>query len=147
MLLYIIPVASKRSWSGLIWERAWQLEDANWRVTNLIQKDNDLLTSIVKDTRYLPWCKISDLDYRQTNMCETMGKIICHASMLKRDDCRLKGLPMSSRTCTKCDYYCIKDIVHVILQCPYSQPIMNELYDEIFNKCPKCKVNVLRKSC
>ena len=139
MILYMIPVTSKRAWSDLIWERAWHLEDINWRVSNLIQKDNDLLTSIVQDTHYLPWWRISDLDYRQTKMCETMGKIICHASLLKRDDYRLKGLPMSCRTCTKCDQYCIEDIVHVVYQCPYSQPSMNELYDEIFTKCTNAR--------
>ena len=140
MLLDISPVASKKSWSNLLWERAWQLEDGNWRASNLILNDNDLLMSIIKDTRYLSWWRISDLDYRLTNMCETMSKIVFHASLLKRDDYRLKGLPMSSRTCTLCDHYCIEYIVHIVSQCPYSQPIMNELYDEIFKACPKARL-------
>ena len=38
-----IPIASKRAWSKLIWDRAWRLEDANWHASNLILKDNDLL--------------------------------------------------------------------------------------------------------
>ena len=112
-------IVSKRSWSILIWERAWQLEDANQRASNLILKDNQLLVSIIKDMRYLSWWRISDLDYKLTGMCETMIRLICHTSLLKRDDYRLKGSPMSNRTCMMCDMYRIEDIVHVILQCPH----------------------------
>ena len=56
-------IVNKRAWSNLIWERAWQLEDANLRASNLILKDNDLLVSIVRDTKYLSWWRISDIDY------------------------------------------------------------------------------------
>ena len=131
MLYNLIPVASKGSWSRLIWERA------NWRASNLILNDNDLLCSIIKDTHYLSWWRISDLDYRLTNMCETMSKIICHASMLKRDDYRLKGLQMSDRTCIHCDLYRIEDIIHIITQCPHYQAEFNDLVKEIHRKWPK----------
>ena len=140
MLSDVLSVASKRSWSNFIWERVWQMEDANRRASNLILRDNDLILTIINDTRYLSWWRVSDLDYRQTSMCEIMGKIICHASLLKRDDYRLKNLPMSSRTCTKCDHYCIEDIVHIVLQCRYFQPIMNDLYDKIYKAFPEAKV-------
>ena len=109
-------IFSKRAWSILVWERAWQMEDANQRASNLILKDNQLLMSISKDTRYLSWWRMSDVDYKLTGMCETMCRLICHASLLKSDDFRLKCSPLSNRTCTKCDMYRIEDIVHVITQ-------------------------------
>ena len=135
----LIPIASKKAWSTLIWDRAWKLEDANWHSTNTILKENDLMCRIIGDTRYLTWWAISDLDYRLVRMCEDMSKIICHASLLKRDDYRLKGLTMSNRTCTNCYAYCVEDIFHVIAQCPYYCNERVLMYDEIFRKCPNVK--------
>ena len=95
------------------------LEDANWRAANVILRDNDLSNLTMGDFKYLTWWYISDLDYRSTRMCEIMSKIICHASRLKRDDFRLKGLPMSNRTCVLCDMFCIEDVLHIVNQCPF----------------------------
>ena len=105
------PLVSKRAWSKIIWARAWKLDDADWNAFNYISRDNDLLSLTVGKTRYLAWWYISDIDYTQVRMCGTMAKIICHTSRLKRDDFRLKGRPMSNRTCIMCDMYCIEDII------------------------------------
>ena len=47
------------------------------------------------------------MGYRLIKMCETMAKIVCYASSLKRDEYRLKGLIMSNRTYIMCDMNCI----------------------------------------
>ena len=135
-----IPVASKRAWSKLIWDRAWKLEDANWQASNLILKDNDLLINTMGETKYITWWSISDMDYRLMSMCEDMSKLVCHASRLKRDDVRLKSLTMSYRTCTNCELYCIEDIVHIVSQCPFYQDDRANMYKEIFERCPNVKV-------
>ena len=139
MIMNVTPIASKGAWSKLIWERAWKLDDANWRAANTIYKDNDLLTQISRDTRYLTWWRISDSDYRLVKMCETMSKILCHTSLLKRDDVRLKGLPMSNRTCVMCNMYCIEDIVHIVNQCPFYHTERIKMYEEIHRKCLNVK--------
>ena len=72
-------------------------------------------------------------------MCETMSRIICHASLLKKDDFRLKGSTMSHKTCIMCDLYCIEDIIHIISQCQYYHKERTEMYNEIYKKCPKAK--------
>ena len=77
-------------------------------------------------------------------MCEDLSKIICHASRLKRDDFRLKGLTMSNKTCTNCDLYCIEDVCHIVTQCPFYQDDREMMYDEIFRRCPSVK-DVLRE--
>ena len=134
-----IRVASKKVWSQLIGERAWKLEDTNWHASDTVFRENDLLKSTIGDTRYLSWWAISDLDYRLVHMCETMSRIICHASLLKRDDYRLKGLPMSNRTCTNCDMYHVEDILHIITQCLYYHNDHVLMYEEIYSKCPNVK--------
>ena len=121
MTLKGTKILSKRSWSNLIWESAWLLENTNWRASNIILKDNDLLTLTKGDSRYLTWWCLSDLDHRFMRMCEVMGKIVCHTSRLKWDDFRLKGLPLSNRACGFCDMFCVEDIIHIINQCPYYQ--------------------------
>ena len=68
-----------------------------------------------------------------------MSRIMCHTSLLKRDDYRLKGLPMSNRTCTNCDMYRVMDILHIITQCLYYYNDQVIMYGEIYIKCPKVK--------
>ena len=87
-------IMSRRAWSNLTWVRLWKLEDATWRASNVILKVINLLTLNRGDTEYVTWWYISELDYRLTRMCETMGKITCHASRLKRDDGRLRCIAL-----------------------------------------------------
>ena len=122
-----------------IWERAWTLEDADWKASNIIFRENDILAFTIGKTRYMTWWRISALDYSLIKMCETMAKIVCHASNLKRDDYRLKGSTMSSRTHIMCDMYCIEDILHIINQCPYYEEERASMYEEIYKRCPNAK--------
>ena len=131
------PIVSKNAW--LIWERAWRLDDANWHASNTVLRENDLLKKTIGNSRYLSWWAISDYDYRLVHMCETMSRIICHTSLLKRDDYRLKGLPMSNRTCSKCDMYCIEDIIHIISQCPFYHNDQSVMFGGIYRNCPNVK--------
>ena len=62
-----------------------------------------------------------------------------HLSMLKRDDSKLKGLPLSNRACECCDMFCVEDIVHIINQCPYYEDERNELYRKIYDECPNVR--------
>ena len=140
-------IAPKKSWSNLIWDRAWKLENANWHASNSILRQNDLLTKTIGDTRYLVWWYISDKDYRLTRMCEDMSRILCHASLLKRDDYRLKGLSMSSKTCTKCEMYCVEDILHIISQCPFYHDEQVTMYEEISRRCPNVQVELDKDVC
>ena len=139
MIMNGLPAVTKRSWSKLVWERAWALENVNWRATNIILKENDLLTNTIGNSRYLTWWKIGDLDYRLAKMCESMSKIVCHASLLKTDDYRLKGLNMSNRTCIRCDQYCIEDITHIIMQCPGYNDERILMFNEIYDECPNAR--------
>ena len=146
MIMNISPTPSKYSWSKLVWERAWVLEDANWKAANVILKENDLLTKTMGDSRYMTWWRIGDVDYRLVKMCESMSKIVCHTSLLKTDDYRLKGLPMSHRTCVKCDSFCIEDIFHIIMQCPGYHEERTTMYNKKLNECRKAKV-VFEENC
>ena len=71
----------------------------------MVVQENDLLSLTIGNSRHLSWWQSSDKDHKHIKMCENMSKIVCHASVLKRGDYRLKGLPMSNRTCAMCDIF------------------------------------------
>ena len=60
MCLGILPLATKRRWSKLVWEKAWLIEDSFWTSTSILHKDNDLLVNALTKTRYLTWWEMSD---------------------------------------------------------------------------------------
>ena len=133
-------VTSKEGWSKIIWKRAWTLDDADWRASNMVLRDNDLLSLTIGNSRYLTWWHISDIDHQHIQMCENMSKIVCHASVLKRDDCRLKGMSMCNKTCEMCNMFCVEDIFHLIMQCPHFESDINDMYEEIYRSCPNARL-------
>ena len=108
------PLISTPSWSSLVWQRAWTLEDAYWASANLILRENDILVGTMVTTKYLVWWQIADDFPQYTRPCEIMAKLTCHTSRLKGDDCWLKGLTPSHRTCSNCNTYIVEDVRHVL---------------------------------
>ena len=53
--------------------------------------------------------------------CETMARLVCHASLLKTDDLRLKNQSRINRVCSHCDLAALEDARHLVLQCPILQ--------------------------
>ena len=125
------PAVSKCAWSKLIWSKAWEIEDLFWKSTEFLNKNNDLLYKSISSTRYLPWWELSDKFPWLMKNCETMARLICHASKLKSDDVRLKSLTLSHRICPYCDLYIVEDLYHVVMQCPGSETHMREMLDKI----------------
>ena len=65
--------------------------------------------------------------------CETMVKLISHASMLKNDDVRLKAMPMFTRCCGDCDLAAVDDARHLVMQCPKWREDRSEMMKMIGN--------------
>ena len=128
------PFIPKRSWSKLLWERAWKIEDMYWYSTRMLHKDNDLLAKTMPYTRHLNWWDMSDRFPNRIKECEVMAKLISHASKLKSDDVRLKCLTTSYTTCIQCDMFQREDLFHVIMQCPKQDTLRREMYDTL-NRC------------
>ena len=122
---------AKCEWRKIVWNRGWSLEDTHWSLEARLYKDLDLIARVCPSTRYLTWWSLSNKFPEMINVCENLAKLICHSSLLKCDDVRLKSLPPSNRTCTLCDMYAIEDTYHVIMQCPGTQPLRNEMFAEL----------------
>ena len=122
---------AKDEWRKIVWIRGWSLEDTHWSLEARLYKDLDLIVRDCPSPRYLTWWSLSNKFPEMINVCENLVKLICHASLLKCDDVRLKSLPPRSRTCSLCDSYAIEDPYHVIMQCPGTQPLRNEMFAEL----------------
>ena len=118
------PLLSKQKWSQCVWTKAWQIEDIYWSSTSILHKDNDLLVRTIVKNRYHSWWDMSDKYPHMIKICETMAKLVSHASKLKGDDLRLKQLLQSHKACSECDFFYLKeDLFHIVMQCLKNDPI------------------------
>ena len=90
-----LPTPSKKKWSDLV----WGIDDDYWRSVNTMNKGNDLLASTMEGIRYMVWWQMSDAETSMIKECECIAKILCHKSLQKVDDFRLKDQPPSSKMC------------------------------------------------
>ena len=74
---------------------------------------------------------LSDRNRSILRRCEVMIKILCKASLLKDDDCRLKGQPFGSRMCIRCVLCALETATHMIMQCPANAHHRQSMHDEI----------------
>ena len=144
MLKGHIPMYGKKAWSSLCWEKAWFYENTYWRTTAIFHKDNDLLNTVITETRYLAWWQLSDIDHSMMKVCEDLVKIICRASMLKCDDPTLKGTLTSVRACENCYLYVVEDMYHLLMQCPHFHDRRKKMYEDIYKKVPEVE-EIFRK--
>ena len=113
---------SKTIWKKMVWSKGWRLEDIYWSVERQLHQSLDLLCNVNVGVRYITWWKIADKFPELTKKCEIMSKILCHSSILKSDDLRLKSLTRMHRLCNLCDQHAVEDARHFILHCTYFQP-------------------------
>ena len=122
---------AKDIWKKIVWTRGWSLEDTHWSLEARLYKDLDLIVRVCSRPRYLTWWALSNKFPEMIGICENVAKLICHASLLKCDDVRLKSLPPGYRTCALCELYSIEDPYHIIMQCPGTQPLRDEMFTEL----------------
>ena len=85
------------------------------------------------------WWQISDRSHYLLKECEIMAKLLCHASLLRTDDVRLKRLPVASRFCPLCDHSAMDDTFHMVMQCPFLQDSRTRMFHEIERMCDDCE--------
>ena len=96
-------IYDKVAWKKIVWAQAWSLEDTLWKIEYNLQKCLDMVRLINPSPRYLTWWALSDKFPELINICETMARLVCHASLLWADDFRLKHLPEFLKSCPLCD--------------------------------------------
>ena len=86
---------SKQMWKRIVWEKALYIEKGHWN--DLVADSQYLdLVSLVKEQKcYSVWGHLADREQRYMRRCETIVKLLSHASLLKADDCRLRKATFS----------------------------------------------------
>ena len=126
------PIMSKTSWSKLVWEKAWTLDDAYWKSLLATTDDSNILYKTIGVPRYLSWWQISDNCPRHTKMRESLARLVSKTSLLKSDDYRLKGLTPINRVCNNCDLYAPENVKHLLMQCPAMEDDRVKLYHSLY---------------
>ena len=139
MLSGALPIPSKKKWSQIVWKKGWEFDDNYWRAVNTMNKDNDLLSSVMPGNRYLAWWQMADFMHNMIKECECVAKILCHTSLLKCDDYRLKGQPPSVKVCELCDSYATENIHHLLMQCPGMYKEQFHMHEQIFRVIPEMR--------
>ena len=127
---------SKKKWKDMVWASAWACELNDWYNLDGVPKEFDLLSKVSVGPSYSVWWQISDRNHTMMRMCEVMVKILCKASLLKDDDCRLKRQPCGSRMCTRCELGAPENGIHMIMQCPANEHIRSNLNKDVESICP-----------
>ena len=92
-MIYRGHIWNRAHWRETIWKRAWELEDVFWCLKSRCHKRLIVLVNVCNSTRYVIWWQLVDKYFWLMRDCEIMIKILCHSSLLKTDDVRLKSLP------------------------------------------------------
>ena len=111
-------LVSKRCWSMLIWNSAWNLERIHWAIQIRSHESLMIIERVCHTPRYLVWWELSDIFPDKMGTFEIMAKLVCRCSMLKSDDLRLKNLTASKRWCEFCELSEVEDVRHLTLNCP-----------------------------
>ena len=122
---------SKERWKQMVWEKAWQKEGERW---NELKEENrflDLINLTMEQSGYSIWWILTDYDRQYVKQCEIMVKLLCHTSMLKSDDSRLRRKPFGSRMCNACDLASPEDARHMVMGCPAQTGYRTQMFDLI----------------
>ena len=122
---------SKSDWKKLVWQKGWQLEDVYWRIEKQMHKSLDILNGVCPLSRYLNWWMIADKFPKLMKECEFLARIISHASVLKGDDFKYKGLAVTAKTCDLCNEFEVEDARHLLTRCPYFVNERDAMFNEI----------------
>ena len=82
-------------------------------------------------TSYLMWQSMAYGDQRYLRKCEEMVKRLCHASLLKGNDSRLRRAPFCSRCHILCDDAAYESTNYTVMQCPFNEGKREIMFKEI----------------
>ena len=122
---------SKSAWKDLTWKRGWEISDTMNGIKLASHKELDLLRLVTDRIAYSVWWVIADYRPDCIYFCETMIKILCHASDLKVDNPVLKKEIGSSKVCPFCEAGVVDDARHMIIQCANTQGEREEMFRRI----------------
>ena len=124
---------SKAAWKQIVLDKAWErVERRHWYDAMVENRYLDLISLTMDHTSYSVWWIIADNNQRFMKKCEVMIKLLCHASLLKEDDSRLKSAPFGSKCCILCDNAAHGSANHMVMQCSFNEGKRADMLREIY---------------
>ena len=131
MALGYTGIISKKRWSKIVWELAWRLDDLFWKSSIFLHGKNDILVNTIGKAQYLTWWDLADNAPHLQGICETMARLVCHASQLKCDDPRFKKLSFIQKVCHECELGIVESVYHLVMQCPATENSRLDMFWEL----------------
>ena len=122
---------AKSKWREMVWSKGWKLEDTYWLIERRLHRSLELLGNVYGGSRYIIWWQIADKYPENIKKCEVLSKILCHSSILRSDDLKLKSQTSMNKLCTLCDQHAVEDARHFIMHCDYFQLDRDDMFNEI----------------
>ena len=66
--------------------KAWEIENQDWYIRTNLLKSTKYINATINVVKPLVWWQLSDISPDMMLCCETMSKLVCKASKLKRDN-------------------------------------------------------------
>ena len=138
-------VYEKTAWKKIIWDRAWSLEDTFWRGECNLQRNLDLISVINPNPRYLTWWALSDRYPSLIYFCETLGRLVCHASLFEWMISGLKGYqPLQEPAlCVTRPLVMIYIYIYTFICCKYSVYKVAHICPLVFHRCISQTINYI----
>ena len=92
----------------------------------------NLIKLATREVGYSTWWAVADKHQEYMRRCELMVKLVCHASLLRRDDMRFKNAPFGSKCCIMCHHAAYECTTHMIMQCDGQNDRRRVMYEEIY---------------
>ena len=123
----------KKQWKDMIWSRAWNIENNDWRIRAILFKNTKLLSATMSTVKQMIWWYVGDLHPNLMHSCETMAKLVCKASQLKCDNYRFKIDHAIRPYCDLCNTHALENAVHVVMHCQALAEERNRMYIQFRN--------------
>ena len=114
-----------------MWGKIWQYEDSIWQDEIVSTNYLNILSNIIDGPAYLSWWQLADQTPSMAQNFEPTVKLVCRASRLKDDDCRLRRATHNVKMCVQCDLGQKENIEHLIPTCPKYEAQIVEMYNRI----------------
>ena len=115
----------------MVWDKALEVERRHWYDAMVENRYLDLISLMMDHTSYSVWWIIADNNQRFRRKCEVMIKLLCHASLLKGDDSRLRSAHFGSKCCILCNNVAYENANHMVMQCSFNEGKRAEKLREI----------------